>query len=371
MNTVLQHHFRDVLDGRQAFEFFGIENSIVNIADQHMKLAQFDLLIVDLGSQRDEAITAIDRLRKNGVRGAIVTVSDDLEQADVRALLHLRASDWLSMVDGRLPTKGEVIEASLKAVRENPNVRLSTSTAHCLSFISAAGGVGQSVLASTIGLMMAQRRNPKRTVCLIDLNFQYSKVTDYLDLEPRLDLKTIQNAPERLDRTLMEVMLSRHDSGLAVVASERRRGTEELPNTDVVLQLLNVVCEMFDDVIVDLPAMWQPWTIDILAGSNEINIVTDFSVPGIRQAKELLTSLPDLLAQEIKTKVIVNRYREKIFGGHLRQRDASDALGPALAGFVSEGGEKLNEAINLGQLESIANSSSRIAKELKRIIEGL
>ena len=102
-NNALQQHFRAVLDGRQSFEFVGVENSVANVSDEHFKLTQFDLLIIDLGKDREDSISAIAKLRKNGVRGAIVTVSDDLEQSDVRALLHLRASDWLSMVDGRMP----------------------------------------------------------------------------------------------------------------------------------------------------------------------------------------------------------------------------------------------------------------------------
>jgi hypothetical protein len=45
---------------------------------------------------------------------------------------------------------------------------------------------------------------------------------DYLDLEPRLNLGEIEPRPERLDRQLLEVMLSHHPSGLAVVAAPKR-----------------------------------------------------------------------------------------------------------------------------------------------------
>ncbi|MEM8973081.1 MAG: hypothetical protein AAGD43_13560 [Pseudomonadota bacterium] len=369
-NSTLQQHFRAVLDGRQSFEFVGVENSVANVSDEHFKLTQFDLLIIDLGQDREDSISAIAKLRKNGVRSAIVTISDDLEQSDVRALLHLRASDWLSMVDGRMPTNGEIIEASLKAVRENPNVTLSKSSARCRAFMPCAGGVGQTVIAATLGLLLAQKRDQQRSVCLIDLNFQYSKVTDYLDLEPRLDLKTIQNAPDRLDETLMEVMLSRHSSGLAVLAAPRKRELDNAQKPELVLQLLNVLCEMFDEVIIDLPAMWQPWTIDLLAGSDEINLVTDFSVPGIRQAKELLSTLPDVLAQEVRTRVIINRFRRRLFGGHLHKNDAKDSLGEALAGFVTDDYETVQEAINLGQLEDLATSSSKLATEIKQLVGG-
>ena len=70
----------------------------------------------------------------------------------------------------------------------------------------------------------------------------------------------------------MEVMLTRHDSGLAVLAAGRHRTIEGSRNKNVVPHILNIICEMFDDVVIDLPAMWQPWTVDVLAGSDEIYI---------------------------------------------------------------------------------------------------
>ena len=52
--------------------------------------------------------------------------------------------------------------------------------------------------------------------------FLLASCTDYLDLEARLDLSEIEPRPERLDRQLLEVMLSHHSSGLAVVAAPHR-----------------------------------------------------------------------------------------------------------------------------------------------------
>ena len=51
---------------------------------------------------------------------------------------------------------------------------------------------------------------------LIDLT---GACADYLDIEPRLNLNEIEPRPERLDRQLLEVMLSHHPSGLAVIAA--------------------------------------------------------------------------------------------------------------------------------------------------------
>ena len=99
-----------------------------------------------------------------------------------------------------------------------------TTEAQIYTFLPAVGGAGVTTLAIQTALLLlnsGQRARP--TTCLVDLDFQHGACADYLDLEPRLDLKEIEPRPERLDRQLLEVMLSHHASGLAVIAAPNRR----------------------------------------------------------------------------------------------------------------------------------------------------
>ena len=120
------------------------------------------------------------------------------------------------MLDGHLPDAEQILDACQKALNESAAARKRETPAHCVSFVPTSGGVGQSVLAATLALLTCSNRKQPKSTCLIDLNFQYSRLAHYLDVEPRLDLSAIEAAPERVDQTLMEVMLTRHQSGLAV-----------------------------------------------------------------------------------------------------------------------------------------------------------
>jgi Flp pilus assembly CpaE family ATPase len=66
--------------------------------------------------------------------------------------------------------------------------------------------------------------------------------------------------------------------------------------------------------------------------------------------------------------VIVNKFRQRWFGGGLRKNDASDLLGNRLAGFVSEDFELVSEAINRGELISAIDRSNRVSRDLARIL---
>ena len=108
--------------------------------------------------------------------------------------------------------------AKLEAGDEQP------TEAQIYTFLPAAGGVGVTTLAIQTAMLLlnsgGQRSRP--STCLVDLDFQHGAVADYLDIEPRLNLSEIEPRPERLDRQLLEVMLSHHSSGLAVVAAPNR-----------------------------------------------------------------------------------------------------------------------------------------------------
>ena len=85
----------------------------------------------------------------------------------------------------------------------------------------------------------------KTSTCLVDLDFQHGACADYLDLEPRLNLGEIEPRPERLDRQLLEVMLSHHPSGLAVIAAPNRPAEMRSFDPDVVTRLLDLVSSQF------------------------------------------------------------------------------------------------------------------------------
>src|SRR5438128_1193952 len=105
------------------------------------------------------------------------------------------------------------------------------------------------VISGAVSLLEGSFEPAGATVVVVDLDFQHGSCADYLDLEPRLDLGEIEGRPERLDRQLLEVMLSHHPSGLAVVAAPNRPAEMRSFDPDVVTRLLDLVSSHFDHVV--------------------------------------------------------------------------------------------------------------------------
>ncbi len=322
------------------------------------------LLIVELDPKRIEDLQSLDRLNRADLLGIpIIAISDGLDESTVRRLLHLGVADWLPK---DVHTR-DLLQSCQLAIQNRPEPHNKTD-AMCYAFLPAAGGVGNSTLAIQSAFILARRNKKFTSTCLVDLNFQSGTVADYLDLNPGFEVDEIIATPERLDMQLLEVMLSRHRSGLAVLAAPRAATTPKYLSEEFVAAVLGLTSEMFDTVIIDLPLTWFPWTENVLYGSNNLFIVTEFTVPALRYAKALFDEINNKDINHLNCSIIVNKYRQRLLGSGLIKKDAFNLLGTEFTRFVAEDERLVREAINRGEPLSEIQRLNRIEKDLSRIL---
>jgi pilus assembly protein CpaE len=240
--------------------------------------------------------------------------------------------------------------------------------AQIYTFLPAAGGVGVTTLAIQTALSLLGGRGNAASVCLVDLDFQHGACVDYLDLEPRLDLSEIEPRPERLDRQLLEVMLSQHASGLAVIAAPNQPAEMRSFDPLVVTRLLDLVSVNFDYVVVDMPRTWFSWTDNVLQGSNKLFIVSEMTVPGLRLAKQLLSAVRERLGESSNPQVIVNRFEQRMFAPGLRRADIEKALGPAFGGTIPNNYRIVREAIDRGIPLEEVKPGNNVAAAVRKLV---
>ncbi len=365
-NADLHQRLRAAFKDDRRVNFIAIQGALSEVEPHLTDAHGPTVLVVDLEQDSHAAIASLTALRANGFAGAIVTISHDLDEPAVRGMLRLSVSDWLP---GNAPVE-EIMRACEQALTHQ-DVRLASepvSTARCVTFVPAAGGVGNTTLAIQAAFLLAGERQQFHSTCLIDLNFRSGVLADYLDLAPSFDVNAVSMTPQRLDARLLEVMLSRHPSGIAVLSTPRAPITARDPDEGFVARLLGTASEMFANIVIDMPQTWMPWSEGVVAGSDQVFVVTEFTVPALRKARELMEEMRPLLAEGTQARVIVNKAHEQLLGGGLRKRDVSELLGGNLAGFVSEDKVLVREAINRGQPLSAGKSSNRLARELARLI---
>jgi pilus assembly protein CpaE len=320
--------------------------------------------IIDLDATRDEELHALQRLMAQHANWPPVVVIIQAFNEDVaRKFVQMRVADFLV----KPVTPVELVRACSR-VAQQPE-RAEMKEAQIYTFLPAAGGVGLTTLAIQTALILLAS-GPKGSVstCLVDLDFQHGACADYLDLEPRLDLGEIEPQPERLDRQLLEVMLSHHSTGLAVIAAPHRPAEMRSFDPNLVTRLLDLASSFFDYVVIDMPRTWFTWTDNVLLGSNKLFIVSEMTVPGLRHAKQLVAAITERLAGKPHPQVIVNRFEQRFFVPGLRRADIQQALGDAFGGTVPNDYRLVREAIDRGiPLEEVKRGNA-VCAALKKLV---
>jgi len=321
------------------------------------------VVIADLDGGEIE-LQALERIiARPGHRPPVVAVLQNFDGAIARRLVQMRVADLMIK-----PVSSVELVRTCARVAKGP-ADAATKEAQIFTFLPAVGGAGVTTLAvQTAMLLLNSGPRGKAATCLVDLDFQHGACADYLDMEPRLDLGEIEPRPERLDRQLLEVMLSYHASGLAVVAAPNRPAEMRSFDPDVVTRLLDLVSAHFDHVVIDMPRTWFSWTDSVLLGSNKVFIVSETTVPSLRQARQLVDAIRERLGDGPNPQVIVNRFEQKLFSTGLRRSDIERAIGTALAAFVPNHYSLVREAIDRGVPLNEVKPGNKITAQLKTII---
>jgi pilus assembly protein CpaE len=321
------------------------------------------VVIIDLDAGRADEMAALERMMmRNGASPPVVVVTQSFDAEVARSLLQMRVADFL--VKPVQPV--ELVRTCARVARSSG---AETTEAQIYTFIPAVGGAGVTTLAIQTALLLlnsGQRVRP--TTCLVDLNFQHGACADYLDLEPRLDLKEIEPRPERLDRQLLEIMLSHHASGLELIAAPNRPAEMRTFDPDMVTRLLDLVSSHFDYVVIDMPRTWFSWTDSVLLGTNRLFIVSEMTVPSLRQAKGLVAAIRERLGDGPQPQVLVNRFEQRMFDSGLKKSDIEQALGDAFGGTIPNNYRLVREAIDRGVPLEEVKAGNNITAQLKKLM---
>jgi pilus assembly protein CpaE len=120
--------------------------------------------------------------------------------------------------------------------------------------------------------------------------------------------------------------------------------------------------------VIDLPNAWQPWTDNIVLGSNKLFLVSEATVPSLRKAKQLAQAISAKLGPRPKSNVIVNRFQWRLFSPGLRRADLKRALGDTLACTIPYNHKLVREAIDRGVPLNEIRKNSDVAIAVKQLI---
>ena len=189
---------------------------------------------------------------------------------------------------------------------EEPNVG-----GRVITVFSTKGGAGKSVLATNLGVILAQRADGP--VALVDADLQFGDIAVMLKLAPQHTIVDAVGSFERLDQGFLESLLATHQpSGLKVLpaplepAFADQIGAEQM---NAIIRLLRTFCSY---VVVDTPAYFNDVVLGLIEESDDVLLVAGMDIPNIKNVKIGLQTLRLLNTPMNKIHLILNRANSKV-----------------------------------------------------------
>ncbi len=326
-----------------------------------------DLVLVDAGATDSAAlVAAITALAARPMAPAVLLAGEHLPMSLVRALMKLPRSDVLEAPF----TSIDLSRAAAALFNETP-AKASPHNARCWTVIGSVGGCGASTIAVELATTLAKRGPSGSRVALIDLNLADGAAAAYLGGTANMMLAEASATPERIDAALLDAFAMRVNSGVDLLASPRDPLAFTRVNPTAVCRLLEVACQVYDWIVIDMPRLHQPWTLDVLAGSDEILVVSELTVPALLSARALASEVEMEIPDGVPPRIILNRLASRVFGPAPSLAEAEKALQRKADGGITSDWEAAAVSANLGGSITHHRPRSKIVRDIGVLVDRL
>jgi len=329
-----------------------------------------DLVLIDADAWEAPALAAcVKALSALRACPPVLMLGENLPAGLVRNVLRLPASDILEA-----PYTPEDLAAAVQALLADAQpapAQTSGSTSRCWGVTGAVGGSGATTIAIEIAHALAVQSGKDRSVCLVDLNLADGAAAAYLGSQPTTRLADFGHAADRIDAAMLQAFVTPVSKGLDLMAGVRDPTAFDAVGRDAVLRMLEVACEVYEYVILDLPRHRRSWTLDALAGCDEVVVISELTVPALLAARAYADEIEDALSGGLRPRIVLNRLASRMFGPAPSMTEAEKALQRKAEAGVSSDWEAAAASANLGGPIAQHRPKSKIVKDVQALVERL
>jgi pilus assembly protein CpaE len=209
-------------------------------------------------------------------------------------------------------------EASQAAVGSRPDHRV-------IVVASPKGGVGKTTVSTNLAVGLA--RSGAGSTVIVDLDVQFGDVASALALAPEYSLPDTVHGAASNDPLVLKTFLTRHPSGLHVVAGSESPAAGDAVTAEQVGRLIDTLSREFRYVVVDTAPGLSDHTLMALEKATDLVLMSSMDVPGVRGLRKELDVLGELGLVPAGRHLVLNMADP---AGALSMADVEATVGTAL-----------------------------------------
>jgi pilus assembly protein CpaE len=317
--------------------------------------ATSDVYIIDIRSDASSGMATIERLRAAHSGVAIFAIAGSAEPDLILQAMRAGANEFFPWTaNGVSRSTEESFQGAVRKTAARRDAANAGARQPCVThvFLGAKGGAGTTTVAVNCAVELA--RVTKKPTAIVDLKPCLGEVALFLGVRPRFTvLDAIENL-HRLDREFLRELMSRHKSGLDILAGSEQFDRPNAQDAVGVEELLRVLGKLYDYIVIDAGNLINACAVAALYAADTVFLVANPDVPSIRNAQRLVDRVRQLGAGSERIRVLLNRTTDQ----HLiAPKQIETALGYGIHHSFASDYRTVSTALNSGVPLTLTNHS--------------
>ena len=363
-----------VLEGSQAADP-GLQETLQSIAELRLlKRVQDPETFLTLYEERPPDLVVVELNGQSAVPDWLERVIERLPRSKVLVCSQSRDPDFLIQIMKLhiggfipLPLQQEELRSTIEQIRAERARQSEVSQCQILAVTGTKGGVGTTSVAVNLAVALAEIL--RGGVALVDLARPFPHVGQFLDLKTTHTIRDLAESSEDLDPLFIQKVVQKHESGLDVVLGPQSSTYDSpsvefaaLPEARSLKKVFEAFRSSYSWVVVDLGAWLDLFYFQILQAADQVLLVTELTVPDLRNLKSINALWREWDVYDRKTKVVVNRYAKDY---SLGLKDVENTWHHPVFSTLPYDYAVLREAINQGMALGDSAPRSKLWRRLK------
>lgn len=264
-----------------------------------------DVAIVDVDADAERALDLVENICASH---PLVTVMIYSSRNDSELLVRcMRAGARELLTEPLAPNA--IAEALVRASARLSEVRrVKRIAGKGLVFVGSKGGSGVTTIATNFAVLLAKESGAK--VALVDMDLHLGDVALNLGMKPQFTMLDALRNEQRLDSEFIATLLSKHGSGLMVLAAPDVHASVHSFH-EAAGKVLRILKSDFDYVVVDAGSTIGHLEDVLLGDADTVYLITQVDIPALRNSHRLIPYLAGD-GRNRKLEVILNRFDSRL-----------------------------------------------------------
>ena len=244
--------------------------------------AGYDVVIVELDSNPEQALDLVEQICGHSSPTVMVYSARSDSELLVRCM-RAGAREFLTQPIAPNTIAEALVRASVRRPAGRPSKKV---VGKLFVFTGAKGGSGVTTIASNFAVALAQESG--QNTLLIDLGLPLGDAALDLGITAQFSTANALQNFSRLDSNFLAKLLTKHSSGLSVLAAPDKY-TPMLATDEAIEKLLALGRQDFDYVVVDAGSSLGATSKALFDGAATVYLVTQVSISELRNSNRLIS----------------------------------------------------------------------------------